>query len=143
MERLQKLTPEAQNFVLLKTDHVQLPHDALSLMRGGEDSLPANCPRPRDLLSSASSPGSSSDDANAKMENLEPDTPPGSDPSPTLRTRTFPRAQFEFSGTVPILFGLIHRPLSVSGTQIIDEEAKVRKRGHGFGDKGSQVEDFL
>ncbi|KIK64775.1 hypothetical protein GYMLUDRAFT_39742 [Collybiopsis luxurians FD-317 M1] len=124
MERLQKLTPEAQNFVILKTDHVQLPHDALSLIRGG-DSLPANCPRPRDLPSSASGPGSISDEANSTLENLEPDTPPGSDPSPTLRTRTFPRAQFEFSGTVPILFGLIHKPLSVSGAQIIDEEAKV------------------
>jgi hypothetical protein len=35
------------------------------------------------------------------------------------------RVWFEFGGTVPLLFGLIHSLLSVAGVQIVDEDARI------------------
>lgn len=35
------------------------------------------------------------------------------------------RTWFEFGGTVPLLFGLINRPLSVAGAQIVDQNARI------------------
>ncbi|KAF5392652.1 hypothetical protein D9757_001073 [Collybiopsis confluens] len=109
MERLQRLTPEAQQFAILKQDFVTLPDDTLASLKPGGQSLPASCPRPRELPSNSS-------------YSKDPDS---TEINPTGTLRTFPRTYFEFSGTVPILFGLMHRPLSVSGAQIVDEEAKV------------------
>ncbi|KAJ3811989.1 hypothetical protein F5876DRAFT_75288 [Lentinula aff. lateritia] len=100
MERLQKLTPEAQIFSLLPPDIVSLPHSALSSLTHA-DTLPERCPRLRDLP-----PSSLAQTADSEM-------------------RTFQRTKFEFSGTVSILFGLFNRALSVAGAQIVDEEAKV------------------
>ncbi|KAJ4479049.1 hypothetical protein J3R30DRAFT_3473684 [Lentinula aciculospora] len=101
MERLQKLTPEAQEFSLLPSDLVLLPCNALSALNHAY-AMPVDCPRPRKLL--------------------PPSLP---DKAANADTRQFKRTRFEFSGTVPILFGLINLPLSVAGAQIIDEEAKV------------------
>ncbi|KAJ4486470.1 hypothetical protein C8R41DRAFT_437750 [Lentinula lateritia] len=100
MERLQKLTPEAQKFSLLPPDIVSLPHSALSSLTHS-DTMPEGCPRPRELP-----PLSLDQTADSEM-------------------RTFQRTYFEFSGTVPIPFGLFNRALSVAGAQIVDEEAKV------------------
>ncbi|KAJ3889591.1 hypothetical protein GG344DRAFT_78650 [Lentinula edodes] len=100
MERLQKLTPEAQNFSLLPPDIVSLPHSALSSLTHA-DTMPKGCPRLCDL------------------------PPSPLDQTADSEMRTFQRTQFEFSGTVSMLFGLFHRALSVSGAQIVDEEAKV------------------
>ncbi|KAJ3987647.1 hypothetical protein F5890DRAFT_735777 [Lentinula detonsa] len=113
MERLQKLTPEAQVFSLLQPDSVSLPNDALSSLNHGYN-MPEGCPRPCE--STGTSP---QDTANSDM-------------------RIFPRTRFEFSGTVPILFGLINRPLSVSGAQIVDEEAKVVLFESGVAAQGIQ-----
>ncbi|KAJ3866936.1 hypothetical protein EV359DRAFT_61894 [Lentinula novae-zelandiae] len=74
--------------------------DALSSLTHA-DMLPERCPRPRDLP-----PLSLDQTADSEM-------------------RTFQRTHFEFSGTVPILFGLFNRAFSVAGAQIVDEEAKV------------------
>jgi hypothetical protein len=35
------------------------------------------------------------------------------------------RAKFEFGGTVPLLFGLVNRPLSIAGAQIVDANARI------------------
>ncbi|KAJ3719307.1 hypothetical protein C8R42DRAFT_722997 [Lentinula raphanica] len=110
MERLQKLTPEAQEFSLLPSDVVCLPRNILSSLKHGY-TVPENCPRPRELP-----PKSSSEDQDASMASHHHDA---EDMQP------FSRTHFEFSGTVPILFGLINRPLSVSGAQIVDKDAKV------------------
>ncbi|KAJ3837836.1 hypothetical protein F5878DRAFT_661742 [Lentinula raphanica] len=100
MERLQKLTPEAQEFSLLPSDVTTRAATEIIVRR------------PRCFHGQSSS----SEDQDASMASHHHDA---EDMQP------FSRTHFEFSGTVPILFGLINRPLSVSGAQIVDKDAKV------------------
>jgi len=49
----------------------------------------------------------------------------GENGSPSEGGKIVERARFEFGGIVPFLFGLVHRPLSVDGVQIVDEDARI------------------
>jgi hypothetical protein len=99
LERLQRLTPEAQHFSLLPSDVVQLPPGGLAPLFTPD--LPPNAdnlPKPR------------------TMEAFEGESTQG---------RVVERIKFRFSGTVPLLFGLINSPLEVEGAQIVDPEARI------------------
>lgn len=96
MERLQRLTPEAQQFTLLPTDHVQLPLGGLTpLITPKYPSYVKGLPRPREMETCASTDGA------------------------------VERTWFEFGGMVPLMFGLIEKGLSVAGAQIVDVDAHI------------------
>jgi len=96
MERLQRLTPEAQHFTLLPIDHVQLPPGGLtSLVTPKYPTNAKGIPRPKEMQA---------------YNGTEP---------------AVQRTWFEFGGTVPVLFGLVNKGLSVAGAQIVDEDARI------------------
>lgn len=96
MERLQRLTPEAQHFTLLPVDHVQLPAGGLiSLVTPKYPANAKSLPRPKEM--------EAYNGTEAAVQ----------------------RTWFEFGGTVPILFGLMNKGLSVAGAQIVDEDARI------------------
>lgn len=106
IERLQRLTPEAQHFTLLPSDHVRLPLGGLASFLGPTPSPTHppnanNLPRPRTM------------DAVSDIES-------GHEIGEVIE-----RAKFEFGGTVPLLFGLVNRPLSIAGAQIVDANARI------------------
>jgi hypothetical protein len=102
LERLQSLTPEAQQFLLKPSDSVQLPPGGLAPLFTPH--LPPNAnnlPRPRTM---------------DKFEAFEVESTGG---------RVVERTLFQFGGTVPLLFGLINSPLQVEGAQIVDPDARI------------------
>jgi hypothetical protein len=102
LERLQRLTPEAQHFTLLPSDRVQLPTGGLApLVTPDFPSSPEGIPRPRTM---------------DKYEDSEAESMGG---------RVVERSWFEFGGTVPLLFGLINSPLQVAGAQVVDPDARI------------------
>ncbi|KAF9526844.1 hypothetical protein CPB83DRAFT_857069 [Crepidotus variabilis] len=101
MERLQKLTPEAQTFTLLPFDHVQLPATGLASFSLPDHPKSAEgLPRP---LTMEAIP------ANANVKN----------------GHVVERVKFEFSGVATQLFGLVKSPISVSGAQIVDTRSRT------------------
>lgn len=104
IERLQRLTPEAQKFTLQPSDHVRLPPDGLApLVTPNHPPNAKSLPSPRTM------------DA-VEAQKVEVVSTGG---------KLVERAWFEFGGTVPLLFGLIHSPLSVAGAQVVDKDARI------------------
>ncbi|KAF7983879.1 hypothetical protein HWV62_18224 [Athelia sp. TMB] len=98
MERLQQLLPEAQHFTFLPPDHVEMPTGGLAGFV--EPTYPTSAkglPRPREMKACEVT------DGNALTQ----------------------RVNFEFNGETALLCGLIHRPLSVAGAQIVDADARI------------------
>jgi len=99
---LQGLTPEAQKFTLLSPDNILLPAGGLQkFFTPNHPIAPAGLHRPNQ-----SPTYQATSTAEAGLQSV-------------------PRANFVFSGTTPLLFGLINSPLEVAGSQIVDEEGKV------------------
>ncbi|KAF9524281.1 hypothetical protein CPB83DRAFT_861535 [Crepidotus variabilis] len=102
MESLQRLTPEAQQFSLLPTDQIRLPKGGLApLFSPTHPKTAAGLPRPRTI------------DALLTEE-------PGAEAGEIVE-----RVKFEFSGTVPLLFGLVKRPLAVAGAQVVEKNSRT------------------
>lgn len=106
IERLQRLTPEAQHFSFRPSDNVRLPKGGLApLITFDHPRNPKALPRPREMEAVA-----------PQIEDADKSDGEG---------KIVERAWFEFGGTVPILFKLINSPLSVAGAQIVDIDAKI------------------
>jgi len=103
LERLQRLTPEAQTFTLLPSDHVRLPNGLALLVTPNHPPSADGLPRPRAM------------DA-VEVEEIDTGSAIG---------KVVERVWFEFGGTASLIFGLIHSPLSVAGAQVVDEDARV------------------
>jgi hypothetical protein len=110
LERLQRLTPEAQTFTFLNIDHVRLPAGGLApLVRVAPERTPPITESLHRLPTI--------DAVEVEAEGHESHSP--------VAGKVVERVWFEFGGTVLLLFGLIHSPLSVTGVQIVDEDARI------------------
>lgn len=99
---LQGLTPEAQKFTLLVPDTVLIPVKELQdTLAQSHPTTAANLPRPCSLP--ALTPTDNPDDG----------------------YRFVPRANFSFSGTTSLAFGLINSPLKVAGSQVVVEDGRI------------------
>lgn len=102
MAALQGLTPEARKFTLLDPDTVLLPiQDLRNHIIPKHPITAVDLPRPCSLPA------------------CEETTNPYSGCEVVLR------ANFIFSGTTPLLFGIINSPLEVTGSQVLDEEDRI------------------
>jgi hypothetical protein len=102
MAALQGLTPEAQKFTLLGPDTVLLPIQNLRNHITPEHPITAvYLPRPCSLPACEAT---SHPDSGCEFVS---------------------RANFIFSGTTPLLLGLINSPLEVAGSQVLDVEHKI------------------
>jgi len=107
LERLQRLSAEAQHFLLLPSDSVRLPPGGLAplIPAANHPQNANNLPRPKTMDKCEGSEGDGNDSQAAG--------------------RLVQRTWFEFGGTVPLVFGLINRPLKVAGAQVVDQDARI------------------